>query len=198
MKINHTWSQKDWNDALKKVWQLSRDFEEILEFGLENNFITNEDIIHASDIYKDPNKEYDDDEIKDMISSRGIRDIMSIIQHEYSLDEILDELPQGEILDNISDDDLLDHLDGTWTLDAHDSEVREAYHNEIMQEIIDDYIDEQNEKTNQIDNMQPDELHRYICDIIGCGYYDKKELIKGLKRLKDKVNKNTYKIKYEA
>ena len=60
MKISTTWSQDDWNKALKKVWQLSRNFEEILEFGLEHGFITSADIIHASDIYRDPNKEYDE------------------------------------------------------------------------------------------------------------------------------------------
>ena len=51
MKISTQWYQQDWDNALKKVWKLSRNFEEILNFGLEHNFITSSDIIHASDIY---------------------------------------------------------------------------------------------------------------------------------------------------
>ena len=42
MKISTRWTQKDWDDALKKVWKLSRDFDEILNFGLEHGFIKQE------------------------------------------------------------------------------------------------------------------------------------------------------------
>ena len=89
MKINTSWSQQDWNKALKKVWELSRSFEEILEFGLEHGFISSSDIINASDIYKDPNKEYDESEIEDFIKSVPLSDLMKAIQDEYSLDDIL-------------------------------------------------------------------------------------------------------------
>lgn len=100
MKISTTWTQADWNKALSKVWILSRDFEEILNFGLEHGYITNSDIIHASDIYKDPNKEYDDSEIEDFIKSVSLSDLMKAIQDEYSLDDIIFELPNHEILEN--------------------------------------------------------------------------------------------------
>ena len=92
MKISTTWTIDDWQKALTKVFKLARDFEEILTFALERDLISSEDIINAAKIYEDPNKEYDDEEVKEMISSRGLRDIMGIIQEDNSLDDILDEL----------------------------------------------------------------------------------------------------------
>ena len=103
MKINTTWTQADWNNALKKVWELSRNFEEILNFGLEHGYITSSDIIHASDIYKDPNKTYDEFEIDDFIKSVPLSDVMKSIQDEYSLDEILFELPKIKLSTRQSD-----------------------------------------------------------------------------------------------
>lgn len=196
MKISCEWSQQDWDKALSKVWKLSRNFEEILEFGLENNFITSSDIIHASDIYKDPNKEYEDDEIKEIISSRGLRDIMSIIQDEYSLDEILDELPTNEILDSMNDDDLLDHLDGSWVLESHDDEVRTQYHNEVLEDIYNDIESDRKTQLEELQNGNPDDLHEFICNLIGVGYYDKEGFEREINNLKNKLNKNSYSIKY--
>jgi len=195
MKISTRWTQKDWDDALNKVWELSRDFEEILEFGLEHGYITSSDIIHASDIYKDPNKEYDDDEIKAIISSRGIRDILGIIQEEYSLDEIVDELDIDEVLDNVDKGYLLDKLDGSFELDSHDEDVREEYRDEVYEEIMSD-LKEDKDIREVISESSVDELHHIICDVIGCGYYDQEGINKGLKKLKEKLNQNIYGIKY--
>jgi len=196
MKINTTWSQRDWNNALKKVWKLSRNFEEILNFGLENNFITSSDIIHASDIYKDPNKEYDDDEVKEMIQSRDIRDIMSILQDEYSLYEILDELPTHDILENIDASDRLDSLENTWELEKHDEETKEIVYKEYIDEWIDECQTNEINSINNLSNINGDELHKFICNVIGCGYYDQNEFNKCLKKFIEKLNKNSYGIKY--
>ena len=198
MKINSTWSQKDWDDALKKVWKLSRDFEEILNFGLEHGFITSSDIIHASDIYKDPYKEYDDDEVKEMIRSRGLSDIVDILEDEYSTRDILDEFTKNEILDEMDDDDLLDHIEHSYALEQHDNEVREIYYRECIDEWLDELSGREREKLDELRNCYPDDLHQFICDLIGVGYYDKEGLMKGLGNLKDKLNKNSYGIKYEA
>ena len=197
MKISTSWSQRDWDKALEKVWKLSKNFEEILEFGLEHNFITSSDIIHASDIYKDPNKEYEDDEIKEMIMSRGLRDTMDIIQEEYSLDDILDELSTKEILDNISEDDRLDSLLDSWVLENHDDEVREAYYKEYIDEWVEEQIANEKTKIKELQDANSDNLHEFICDLIGVGYYDKERVEKEFNKLKDKLNKNSYGIKYE-
>lgn len=197
MKISTTWSQSDWNDALKKVWKLSNNFEEILEFGLEHGFITSSDIINASDIYKDPDKEYDDEELKEILDNSNIYDIMKILQEKYSLDEIIDELPTNSILENIDEDERLDSLCNTWVLDRHDEEVR----NQTYKEYIDDWIDEcqtkEKDTINNLYNANGDTLHTLLCDIIGCSYFDQEGLNKGLEKLKEKLNKNSYGIKYE-
>lgn len=196
MKINTTWSQQDWNNALKKVWKLSRDFEEILNFGLENNFITSSDIIHASDMYKDPNKEYDDEELKEILDNSNIYDIMKILQEKYSLNEILDELPSDEILDNIDARDRLDSLENTWELEQHDEETKEIIYKEYIDEWIDQCEITERTSINNLSNINGDELHKLICDVIGCGYYDQNEFDKCLKKFKDKLNKNSYGVKY--
>lgn len=196
MKINTTWSQRDWNDALKKVWKLSRNFEEILQFGLENDFITSSDIIHASDMYKDPNKEYDDEELKEIIKNSNIYDLMKVIQEEYSLIDIIGELPSEEILDNIDDSDRLDSLEDTWALNSHDDEIREQTYREYIDDWIDECQSNERDKLNDLSNINGDELHKLICNVIGCGYYDQDEFDKCLNKFKDKLNKNSYGIKY--
>ena len=193
MKINTTWSQADWDKALKKVWELSRDFEEILEFGLEHGFITSSDIIHASDIYRDPNKEYDEEEIDDFVKSVSLSDLMKSIQDEYSLDEILFELPSHEILENFDKSNLLEELDGSWELDQHDEEIREETYKEYVDEWIEETKANNKEYINNLCNSNPDSFHTFICDVLGSGYYDQSVVNK----LKDKLKNNSFGINYE-
>ena len=197
MKISTSWSQRDWDNALSKVWKLSRNFEEILTFGLEHGFITSSDIIHASDIYKDPNKEYDDSEIDDFVKSVPLSDLMKSIQDEYFLDDILLELPKSEILENFDKDDLLYELEGSWELDKHDEEIRQETYKEYVDEWTEEMKANEKDYIDNLYNANGDDLHTFICDIIGCGYYDKEGLMNGLKNIKDKLNNNTYNIKYE-
>lgn len=182
---------KDKN-LLKQIWGNAKDFEEILNFGLENNFISSSDIIHASDIYRDPDKEYDDEEIKEMIKSSNIADILRFLQEEYSLKEIVDNLDSYDIMRYINNYEILDYLDGTWELDNHDDDVRSNYYNEYIDEWIKEFEAEYKERIENISNWSPDELHRFICDIVGCNRYDKTVIDKLLQKLKN----NTY-VKYE-
>lgn len=192
MKINITWSQKDWNDALKKVWSLATDFEEILTFGLENNFITSSDIIHASDIYKDPNKEYDQSEIEEMIEKSHLDDVIDVLTNKYTISEIVDALPSDNILDDIDDSELLEALEGTWTLENHDDNVRSEYYNDVIKDCVEELEQDNEEHLKDIQNWSTDELHTFICDIVGCGYYDTSVFDK----LKDKLKNNSY-ISYD-
>lgn len=193
MKISTTWTQADWNKALKKVWELSRDFEEILNFGLEHGYITNSDIIHASDIYKDPNKTYDEFEIDDFIKSVPLSDLMKSIQDEYSLDEILFELPKHEILENFDKDDLLEELDGSWELNQHDEEVKEETYREYVDEWIEEMKAQDKEYIENLYNANSDDFHTFICDILGSGYYDQSVVNK----LKEKLKNNSFGVDYE-
>ena len=193
MKINTTWSQKDWEKALEKVWKLSRDFEEILNFGLDHDFISSSDIIHASDIYKDPNKEYDESEIEDFIKSVPFSDLMKAIQDEYSLDEILFELPSHEILENFDKSDLLEELDGSCELEEHDEEIREETYNEYIDEWTEELKDQDKDLINKLNDCNSDDFHIFLCKALNVGYYDPSVIDK----LRDKLKNNTYNIDYE-
>lgn len=180
------------NNVLRTVWN-HYSLEEILSAGLDYNKISSSDIVHASDMYKDPNKEYDDEEVKEIISSHDLGEIMKILQNEYSLDTILDELPKDDILDNIDANDRLMSLENTWELDQHDEEVKEEYYREYIDEWIDEFTADQKDHMNNVCNWSSDELHMFLCDAFGCGYYDKNMP----EKLKNKLNHNTYNIKYE-
>lgn len=188
MKINTTWSQENWNDALKKVWSLATDFEEILNFGLENGFITSSDIIYASDIYKDPNKEYDSEDLKEIIEHSDKYDVIEALKEKYSTTEIIDELDVEDILESIDDSDLLDALDGTCTLEDHDDNVRSEYYNDVIKDCVEELEQDNDEYMKDIQNWSNDDLHTFICDIVGCGYYDTFVFDK----LKDKLKNNSY------
>ena len=197
MKISTSWSQADWDNALDKVWKLSRDFKEILNFGLDHGYITSSDIIHASDIYKDPNKIYDEFEIEDFIKNVSFSDLMKIIQNQYCVDDIVDEMDKDEIMDAIGDDDLLSHIENSAIMDIHDSDIKE----QVYHEYIDEWIEELNtNEKNYLENLQkenPDEVHKFICNLIGCGYADQNEFNKKINEFKNKLNKNSYNIKYK-
>ena len=193
MKISTTWSQADWNKALKKVWELSRNFEEILNFGLEHGYITSSDIIHASDIYKDPNKTYDEFEIDDFIKSVPLSDLMKSIQDEYSLDDILEELPKDNILDEFDKSDLLDKLDGTWELDSHDDEIREETYRDYVDEWTEEMKAQDKKYIEYLYNANPDDFHKFLCDTLGYGYYDQSIVTK----LKEKLKNNSFGVDYE-
>ena len=193
MKISTTWTQADWNNALKKVWELSRNFEEILEFGLERGFITSSDIIHASDIYRDPNKTYDEFEIDDFIKSVPLSDLMKSIQDTHSLDDIIDELPKDEILDYYDDDELYEALENDGYMDVVKDEIK----GELYEEYVDEWIEELKEQDKDylanLYNSNPDEFHTFICDVFGSGYYDQTVVDKLMKKLKN----NSYGVNYE-
>lgn len=195
MKISTTWSKEDWIKALKKTWELSDNFEEILNFGLEHGFITNSDIIHASDIYKDPYKEYDDDEIKDMISSRGLRDVMSIIQNNYSLDEIIDELPTDEILDNINESERFESLERSWTLENHDNEIRLEAYNEGYNDGIKEDFNIERDYIKELANKSIDEKWKFLANLFGVSNYESKEFREQLSKFIHGLNKSVYKDK---
>ena len=192
MKISTTWSQDDWNKALKKVWQLSRNFEEILEFGLEHGFITSADIIHASDIYHDPNKEYDEGEIDDFVKSIPLSDLMKTIQDQYLIDDIVDELDKDEIMDAIGDDELFSHIENSATMDMHDDDVKEQVYHEYVDEWIEEMKAQEKDYIDNLYNANADDFHKFLCDTLGCGYYDQSIVDK----LKEKLKNNSFGIKY--
>lgn len=192
MKINTTWTVKDWQNALKKVFELSRNFDEILEFGLERGYITSSDIIHASDIYRDPNKTYEDFEIEDFVKSVPFSDLMKTIQNQYSTDDIVDEMDKEEIMDAIGDDELFSHIENSVTMEMHDDDVKEQVYHEYVDEWIDEMRAQEKDYIDNLYNANADDFHEFLCDTLGCGYYDQSIVNK----LKDKLNNNSFGVNY--
>ena len=159
--------------------------------------ISNDDFYQETERYtevrffvidKDPNKEYDEEEVKEAMKSLDIYDLMSIIKDEYSVGEIISNLDTDDIFQCIDDSEMLDYLDGTYELDDHDDEVRTRYHNDVLEDIINKLERDYTEYNKNIQNWPADELHRFICDIAGCSYYDSSVI----EQLKEKLNNNSY------
>ena len=118
---------------------------------------------------------------------------MKSIQDEYSLDDILFELPKHEIIENFDKDDLLEELDGSWELDQHDEEVREETYKEYIDEWVEEMKAQDKEYIDNLYNANSDDFHEFLCDTLGCGYYDQSLVNK----LKEKLKNNNFGIDYE-
>lgn len=195
MKISTTWSKEDWIKALKKAWGLANDFEEILNFGLEYGFIDNADIIQAAKLYKDPNKEYDNTEVKEIVENYNLSDLIHIILETYDASDIVAELDDDEnILDKFDDNDLLDHLEGTYALEKHDDEVCTQYDYELREEIELDVSRKYKDDIDNIKNYNVDQMRKFFCDLLDVGYYDDNGLFNGLNDLIKRMNSSIYKL----
>ena len=179
------------SNLLKKVWEC-HDLEDILTAGLDYNAITSSDIINASNMYKNPNKEYTDEDIKEMISFCGIENIMKIIENEYGVEDIIENISVDDILDPIPDNEILDYLKGSWTIEDYKEDIKEEYREELLEDVTEQVNAENENYKNNIINLEGDDLHHLICDIVGCTYYDNNVSDK----FKEKLNKNSYGIKY--
>lgn len=178
-------------EILKLAWQ-NFSFEDILNAGLELGKISSSDIIQASDIYKDPDKEYDEGEVRDMIDDVSLADLLNYIQDKYSLDDIINEIGKKDVLDSIDADDRLDSLEFTYELEQHDDDVRDNYRSEIFDDFFKEIEEQENERMKDMANWNSDDLHKLFCDIVGVGYYDSSVL----EKIKERLSNNSYNIAY--
>jgi len=183
-------------ELLSRVWDECT-FDEIIDAGFEQNACNGAMLLQAASDFNNPNQEFSDDEIKDIIKDRGLRDIMGLIQNEYSLDEILDELPNDEILDNISEDERLESLEHSWALERHDDEIRDTQYREYIDEWIEELRANEKEELEKLQDASSDDLRQFFCNLFGIGYYDEDGLFNGFRNLFDKLEKSTYKDKRE-
>lgn len=185
------------DNTLKEVWA-KYNLEDILNAGLSLNKISSSDIINASDIYKDPNKEYSDEEVQEIIKDRGLHDILTFIQNEYDLEDIIDDIGKNDVLDAIDEDDRFESIKYSFVLDDHDGDIREETKEECYEQIYEDVLNQLKVKDNHkkyLEDYSPDELRTYFCDMFSIGYYDDEGLNKGFSKLFQIMNKSTYNIK---
>lgn len=174
-------------ELLSRVWSECT-FDEILEFGLSNGYIGSESIINAASDYSDPNKEYSDDELKEIIKEADLDLILDIIDEKYSVRDIIDELDQDEVLNCFDADTLIDHCE--WELQDKYNEERNIGFEEGYDEATKNFEDK--EKHILRDSNTTDKWC-YLCDELEVSYYDENLLKAKLNKLFNDFNKIIYK-----
>ena len=187
--------EKEKKELLKKVWNECT-FDEIIDAGFELNKCGAMNLKVAADEFANPEQEYSVEEIKEIIKQSDISDVIDALLDVYKMREIVNELGEDNVIEEIDNDDLLDYLDGTWTLDDYISNIRLESYNEGMEDAHKDYELYIDNKLNDLQKCNADELHRFICDYMGIGYYDKKGFDKHIKEVIKNLNTNTFGIKY--
>lgn len=184
-------------ELLKEVWN-NFSFEDILTAGLELNKITSSDIIQASDIYKDPNHEYTDNDLAIVIEQCDLGDICHELKSNYKLDEILNHFSEEDILDTINDTDIICYLEGTWTLSNYIDDIRLDAYNNGYNDAVNEYNCDQNSYIEQIKEYNINEMWCWLCKYFDIGYYDSNQMFDNINNLCSQFDKTIYKNKDDA
>lgn len=172
---------------------------EFLKEALKQKKITEEEIVQTNEKYKSESESISD------ICQRKIENAFQEVRlktkdkkwWEYrnclpSIDELMSEIKihydDDDILDTYPDSDLFDHIKDSFEMNEHDDEIY-AEAKSIFEE---EHEIKENNFINELAFSHSDVLWRFVCDIIGCSYYDYDSLEKGLNMLKDKLNNSTY------
>ena len=180
-------------EILKQVFETCS-FEEIIEFGIENNQIENLDVLKlAEKIEKEGFKvniftRYDyTDAISHLLEEASSKctlptsyELMDVIKYYYF---------NSEIYNCFDDDDMIDHLDGTYAMDNYiDEKCEWRLRNERLnceneaESIIKGHPDTVAKTLQQLNSF---DLKRFLCDFVDSGYHISNEEL--LKKLKEKI-----------
>ena len=174
-------------ELLSRVWNECT-FDEILDYGLSNDYIGSESIINAASDYSDPNKEFSDEELKEIIKEADISLILDTICEKYDIRDIIDGLDSEDVLNCFDADDLIDHCE--WELEDKYEEERNKGYEEGYDDAIKDFEDKEN---HILRDGIIDEKWVNLCDEFGISYYDNVGLYKKLVEFIRALNKSTYK-----
>lgn len=175
-------------ELLSRVWNECT-FDEILEFGLSNDYIGSESIINAASEYSDPNKEYSDDELKEIIlQNADLSLLLDIIDEKYDIRDIIDGLDSEDVLNCFDADDLIDFCE---------YELRDKYNEERNEGYEEGYEDAYNDCKTKENNIlrdgNSDEKWTFLCDKFDVSYYDENLLKQKLNAMFKNFNKTIYK-----
>lgn len=187
MNINN---MKD--ETKKKLLQIIWDecsFDEIINAGLDFGACSSSDIINAASEYDDPNKEYD---LKEVIGECSLEDIIYELKREYGVDDLVKAIGEDDILDELDNDEMLDRLKDTWALDRYIDECKDDWYRFEYEELSKEFEYNVKQIKDDLIPETPDEWHEFLCDIIGCGYYDNENFDRGLKNILDNLGKSSY------
>lgn len=180
-------------ELLSRVWE-ECDFNDILDYGLENGYIGSESIINAASEYNDPNKEYSDEEVKDIVKDADIGIVMEALKEKYFADDIINGLDTDEILDAIGWDEVYDHFEYDFK-DREEEKYNEGYedgHDDAFDEIQDNMIISEKDCINMLKEYNINNLWCFFANLFEITYYDKDNMIKKLDELKNNLYKSIY------
>lgn len=180
------------SDLREAAWKHST-FDEILDHGLENNYIGSESIINAASEYSDPNKEFSDDELKEIIKETDLNLILDVLNEKYSTYDIIENLDESDILSCFDWDSIYDYF--STEIDEEVSKAEEAGYEDGYSDAEKHYKDIEKHilRDDHIDNKW-----RYLCDEVGVGYYDENGLKEKLNVLFKNFNNTIYKKSEES
>ena len=179
-------------ELLSRVWR-ECSFDEILNYGLSNNYIGSESIINVASEYSDPNKEFSDEELKEIIKEADISLILDTICEKYDIKDIIDELDSEDVLNCFDADDLIDHCE--WELQDKYEEERNKGYEEGYEEGHDNALSSKDNELHILREGIIDEKWRHLCDEFGISYYDNISLYKKLVEFIRSLNTSIYKNK---
>ena len=174
-------------ELLSRVWNECT-FDEILDYGLSNDYIGSESIINAASDYSDPNKEFSDDELKEIIKDADLDLILDVLDEKYTIGEVIGRYDNDDILNCFDADTLIDFCE--YDLQDKYDEERNAGYEEGYKDACKDY------ETNEFHPIKDgtiDDKWRYLCDEFDLTYYDNIGLYNKILELIKLLNKSTYK-----
>ena len=189
-------NKKNKAELLEQVWE-NCTFDEIINAGFNLSKCGAIDLKVAASEFGDP-REIDDDIFAEEIKTRGLHDVMSLIQNIFYVSDILDEFEDEDRLDGLSDDSILDHLDGTWALDEHDDKIRQNAYDEALEDLENDVNVKSDEFIDAIHDLSSNDLWCFFCRIFGIAYYDEEGLYNGFKKLITQLEKSHYKNRNDS
>lgn len=177
----------EYKELVNEVFKLGS-FEDLLNCALDQNHITSMDIIHASDIYMNP-------DVPASIERMELEKIIDFAINKYSIKEVCELLDPFDVLEVIDNDVMMDHLEDSWALDRHDEDIRRSAYKEGYEDAISDK--EEENKYDKTVTKTADELHEIICNYFGISRYDNKRLQEHIKKFINMINQNNYKCNYK-
>lgn len=181
-------------DLLKQVWETCT-LDEILQCGLENNQISSSDIINEASIYNDPNKEYSDDEIEEIIKEADLEVVINALNKKYSTNEILENFDEDDILSIFDSDKVFDYF--SWDLDSIVQDEKDSAWSAGYDAATQDYSFNEKNYLERLHNGNQDTMWCWLCNYFDLTYRDNVSLYKKLNELIKSLNKSTYKDKNE-
>lgn len=174
-------------ELLSRVWNECT-FDEILEFGLSNDYIGSESIINAASTYSDPNKEFSDEELKEIIKDADLDLILDVLDEKYTI---------GEVIGRYDNDDILNCFDVDTLIDFCEYDLQDKYDEERNAGYEEGYKDACKDcETNEFHPIKDgtvDDKWRYLCNEFDLTYYDNIGLYNKILELIKLLNKSTYK-----